>query len=139
MREKIIVATFLAFATGAMFPMAASADEHRPVVAVPVSLDFGDYNPTHEALQNAINDRLMRSTLVTPNADAYRALTVAVRLALVKGKGRIAAVTYSWDRTTIRQMTYPCSRAQISRCSTLIVSGAERASRTVRRSSSWLR
>ena len=139
MHKRIIAATAFALSIVAVVPSAALADENHRLVAVPVSVDFGDYDPAHEALQNAIFHQLTKSPFVTPNVDAYRALRVAVRMTRIKGNRQFVEVTYSWDRKIIRRTILPCSRAQIRGCSTSIVSGAERASHTVRRSPSWLR
>lgn len=138
-RQTIIAAAMLALTVSEFFPSAVSADEHRGIEAVPVLIDFDDYNPAHETLENAIDDGLLKSARVTPKVDADRALKIKVRLLRATDKRQLAEVTYSWDRTIISRKTYPCSRSQIRPCSAAIVSGAEQASHTVRRSSSWPR
>ena len=139
MSRKIAAGTVLALIVEAVFPSAASSDERRKVIAVPVSVNFGDYEPAHEGLQNAVEAKLMKSQLVTPNVDAYRALVVVARLKHVRGRGQTVTVTYSWDRKTIGRAIYACSQSEVGRCSANIVRGAERASATVRQSPSWLR
>ena len=137
MSEKIGAVNLFALTVAVMLPTAASADDRFASIAVPVRVSFGNYKPAYEALDSAISTKLLRSQLVTPNVDAYRALYVEVRLTRVRGSGQLATVIYSWDRMVISRMRYPCARAQIARCSTAIVKGAERSSYFVRRSSSW--
>ena len=99
---------------------------------MPVSVDFGEYDPARAALMDAVGDRLMDSVVVTPNVDAYRALVVKVRL-IARDKRRLAVVTYSYNAKLLGRSVFQCSRAQIAPCSIAIVNGAERASLLVRR------
>ena len=100
--------------------------------AVPVSMDFGEYNPARETFMNAVSLKLGKSRLITQNVDAFHALDVKVRFRSALGKRRLAVVNYSYDGKSLGRSVFQCSNAQIDSCSTAIVSGAERASRLVR-------